>query len=213
MFLNIPNGSGTASNNTVLEIPTTDNGGEYKTLVRVANTAVADVNSTPSSVSTLPVTIVGTSEQTARGARRVLVKVEVPYASLQKCSCESGTYAVDNTKSGDPISIHAVLTIPKQAATDLQSDGETRNAVAVRVAVLQYLLESLIRQAKTSYLPAEPLNGSQDSHYKIMMANEGAPLSVLTEDASTILTNSSPFMRGLSLLKPFVANGTYGPEA
>nr|AMQ23525.1 hypothetical protein [Leviviridae sp.] len=160
MYLNLLNINSGAK--TSVEIPTTDNGAEFKALIPVLNTRLyGNVGTTDplpagASVSTLPITVVGTSEQTARGVRRVLVKVEMPYASLQKCSCESDSYTVDTAKSGDPITMHVVLTLPKQAGIDLQGSGEERDAVFNRIVMLQYILESLIRnQVGTEPLPEE----------------------------------------------------------
>lgn len=205
-----------------VEIPTTDNGSEYKTLINVINGMAPDfapgIGDTLSQ-SMLPITIVGTSEQTARGVRRVLVKVELPYASLQQCNCESGSYNVDTAKSGDPITMHLVLTLPKQAGIDLQSSGTTRDAVFVRIAMLQYILESLVRiNPRTVHLPQEPGSSTGTANYHVGLA--GGPqypgaLTVVGKSANgeVILDAQSPLLRGASLLKPFLASGEYGVEA
>lgn len=221
MFLQLKPQS-TTGNPVTIEIPTTDNGAEYKALISVLNTAEAQNNGggampSTSSVSTLPLTIIGTSEQTARGVRRVLVKVELPYASLQKCGCESAQFSVDTAKSGDPITMHCVLTLPKQAGLDLQGNGAVRDAVLNRIAILQYLMESLIRN--TTNVVADP---SSTSATVLPEEVEGATINVGVSTYSDgagilgvfsdkpVLDLNSPFVRGASLLKPFVTDGTYG---
>lgn len=216
MYLNLLNISSGAP--TSVEIPTTDNGAEFKALIPVMNTRLSgNTGSTDplpagASVSTLPITIVGTSEQTARGVRRVLVKVEMPYASLQKCSCESGSYTVDTAKSGDPITMHVVLTLPKQAGVDLQGSGEERDAVFNRIVMLQYILESLIRNSVGREPLPEEVAGNA---VKVgLTANQNAAgLLAVFSDENAVLELNSPFVRGASLLKPFVTDGSYGAQA
>lgn len=222
MFLQLKSQS-TAGTPVKIEIPTTDNGAQYKALISVLNTAETPNNGggtlpSTASVSTLPITIVGTSEQTARGVRRVLVKVELPYASLQKCSCESAQYSVDTAKSGDPITMHCVLTLPKQAGTDLQGNGAVREAVLNRIALLQYLMESLIRNTgnvisdpdnvEATVLPEEVTGASVQVGSSTY--SNGSGIVGVFADNSTVLDLNSPFVRGASLLKPFVTDGTYG---
>lgn len=190
-----------------IEIPTVDNGTEFRTLVRVQNNPTVS-GDTPV-VSVLPLSIIGTSEETSKGVRRVLVKVELPYASLQKCNCESGSYDVDPERSGSLISMHVVLTLPKQAAKDLSGSNETAAGVFTRVALLQYALETLLRPQGSAFGSADfvPLL-QESSHTDTAVSYGGNQLSVkLGPDAFNAL---SPWRRGMALLKPFLTNGTYG---
>lgn len=213
MYLNLLNIATGAK--TPVEIPTTDNGAEFKALIPVLNTRLSgNIGSNEplpagASVSTLPLTIVGTSEQTARGVRRVLVKVEMPYASLQKCSCESDSYTVDTAKSGDPITMHVVLTLPKQAGVDLQGAGEERNAVFNRIVILQYILESLIRNGVGAEPMPEEVAGNAVK-VGISDSKNAAGILAVFSDEKAVLQLNSPFVRGASLLKPFVTDANYG---
>lgn len=214
MFLTtFKSNNGTVTNEVeAVEIPTTDNGSNYQTLVRFAN-AASESGTGPEAVTTSVISLTGTSEETSKGVRRVLVKVEVPYCSLQQscCGSESGTYAVDASKSGAPITMHIVLTVPKQAVTDLQGSTESRNGVLQRVAFLQHTLESLIRPARKAYLPTDTTDLTAWSPYTVS-ASSGV-LTVYKKTGEDILSSENVWVRGMSLLKPFVTSNTYGPVA
>nr|UJQ85153.1 MAG: hypothetical protein 2 [Leviviridae sp.] len=212
MFLTtFKSNNGTVTNEVeTVEIPTTDNGTNYQTLVRFAN-AAGEPGAEPEAVNTSVLSISGSSEETSKGVRRVMVKVEVPYCSLQHtcCGSESGTYAVDASKSGAPITMHIVLTVPKQAINDLQGPAETRSGVLQRVALLQYLLESVIRPARKAYLPTEPTDRTAWSPFQVSVSSNA--MTVYGKAGEEILSPDNVWVRGMSLLKPFVTTSTYGP--
>lgn len=203
MNITIPKiGGGT----TVIPVPTTDNGSEFKAIVPIASLSGG-------TATTAVLTIVGTSEQTSKGARRVLVKVELPYASLQKCSCSDGSYQVDTAISGEPVSIHTVLTLPKQAVKDLNAADGTRDAVFERITVLKGIMGLLLNPKW------EDISGLDNRTYNAIVSVDGTIAAGQgvrdsnnngTSEATGVRVDTmDPFVRGAALLKPFLNEETY----
>lgn len=219
MFLNTINTDGGVSG---YEFPTTDNGAEYSTLVNVGT--IGDQLSMATKM-----TIIGTAEETSKGLRRVLIKVEIPYASVQTAQCcgsDVSTHTVDQAKSGAVMSLHMVLTLPAQAVKDLGVTGATSEAVTSRIGLLQSFMTLLT-------LPGVRVNGTDDyftsglqsvgilsNHLGATARGYGLAFDELTntwyyalDPAGTATPGygfNNPFVRGASLLKPFKTLGTYG---
>lgn len=216
MNINIPTHT---SADCTLEIPTTDNGREFKTLVPVGN-GLAKVDAQGQytlceSSTTLPVTVVGTTEETAKGLRRVLIKVSMPYVSVseQANCCSDGTSLT--TKVAGDMSLHTVLTLPRAAVSDVTKGGVSQAAVAARIALLQSLLSTLVRlgKAPASYdASAGFVTSDYSSPALIYGEGEKKQLAIATYngDDSGFFNADSPYMRGANLLAPFVSTGSYG---
>lgn len=216
MIINIPNYLGSIS---AIEIPTVDNGREFKTLISVADGFI-DVSSSGAfsvdTTTTLPLTVVGTTEETSKGLRRILVKVTAPYVSVSEQQCCGSDTATRTTRMAGDMSMHIVLTLPRAAVQDVSKGGASQEAVAARVALLQNVLESLLRLGDT------PVAG--DANAYVAGSNTPSLLYWADRDGGAVLGTgikdpnamthffgpASPFMRGANLLAPFTSGGTYG---
>ena len=229
------NGSGSnAAKPYQLNIPSTGDGTEFKTLINICPEWVkktATLWTMPTVTTQLSIT--GTSEQTSKGVRRVLVKVEMPYTSFTEGS--DGKFALDRSKSGDPITAHIVITLPKQWGEDFAATGKLQESAVIQMLFVRTLLASLTR------LPGETLLGTDgigavfpDDHSEsapygaaaVNITNYSSSVSGSdqlyfsatgrTADTSSALLDTlgttDVFVRGASLLKPFIDNQSYGIE-
>lgn len=199
-----------------LEIPTTDNGTEFKTLVQFTPLPSKTVHGV--------LTIVGTSETTSKGLRRVLIKVELPYASFAACGCgdDQASHQLDAAKSGASISLHMVLTLPAQAVTDLQGDTTQVKSVVNQIAILRTIMASLTRfpAFERAGVDVNLLNTDGDAEGEsapygaaaaqlAFVASEGLTLTHVGDSPNLYLVDDI-FRRGAAGLKPFKTDGYYG---
>lgn len=107
--------------------------GEAKAFVpvKILN-AQAGVNPAVATVTELKVS--SDTQSNSRGVRRVMVKVELPYQSLPEADVAAQGGIIDTRRSGQALSAHIVISIPKTAAEDLTG---SRGLAAQKAAIAQ----------------------------------------------------------------------------
>lgn len=158
-----------------LEIPVSNDGTRFETLVSLS--ALPTVTGTGGPTAVLSnciysgkMAIEARSESTTKGVRRILVKVELPYASVMRCACGQTSasssmsgYTIDGARSGDTLSAHLVFTLPRGLGEDLQMTGATQTAALNQIVLIKNLLVSILRQSGEELLNSDAslTNGSE----------------------------------------------------
>nr|UJQ85075.1 MAG: hypothetical protein 2 [Leviviridae sp.] len=158
-----------------LEIPVSNDGTRFETLVSLSAMPVVMSPNGPQAaldncIYSGKMAVEARSEATTRGVRRILVKVELPYASVSRCACAEpktdispGGYSIDGARSGDTLSAHIVFTLPRGMGEDLQMTGATQTAALNQIVLIQNLLVSILRQSGEQLLNSDApiLSGSE----------------------------------------------------
>nr|UJQ84882.1 MAG: hypothetical protein 2 [Leviviridae sp.] len=168
MQLYFGTGASNGTKPTSLEIPVSNDGTRFETLVSLSAMPTVPSSSGPSAVLNNCIysgkmAVEARSESTTKGVRRILVKVELPYASVKRCACgQSSTpaenksnYTIDGARSGDTLSAHLVFTLPRGLGEDLQMTGATQTAALNQIVLVQNLLVSILRQSGVELLNSD----------------------------------------------------------
>lgn len=236
MIVKLPNATGTGRDS--ISFPTDGNHTEYSTIVSIQRLFVptnvsssasskviasssdySNAGATANTATSTMVTISGRTELTAKSVRRVLIKVEMPYASIGIDA--NGLPSVDRAKSGAMMSAHLVVTLPAQAYKDLSGSATTRSAVLSQAAILKGFLEKLIATPAASFPPGDvdtvytvpfdagsfgsTTSGPEGGDIKSALgwANNSEYGLTLAGSASALTAIDDPILRGVSGLNPF----------
>lgn len=147
-------------NPSSLEIPVSNDGTRFETLVSLSAMPLIEGSTGPQAaldncIYSGKMAVEARSESTTKGVRRILVKVELPYASVMRCACgqpstttsDTTGYSIDGARSGDTLSAHIVFTLPRGMGEDLQMTGATQTAALNQIVLIQNLLVSILRQS------------------------------------------------------------------
>lgn len=107
-------------------------GGEAKAFLPVKILGSSGSNPSVATLSELKVS--SDTQANSRGVRRVMVKVELPYQSLPEADVRASGGIVDPRRSGQSLSAHVVVSVPRSAAEDLTG---SRGTDAQRAAIAQ----------------------------------------------------------------------------
>nr|UJQ85243.1 MAG: hypothetical protein 2 [Leviviridae sp.] len=159
MQLYFGTGGSADPNPSSLEIPVSNDGTRFETLVSLSAMPLVMGSSGPEAaldncIYSGKMAVEARSESTTKGVRRILVKVELPYASVSRCACgqtsatttDTTGYSIDGARSGDTLSAHIVFTLPRGMGEDLQMTGATQSAALNQIVLIQNLLASILRQ-------------------------------------------------------------------
>lgn len=108
-------------------------GGEAKAFVPV-KILDAQTGVNPSVAAITEVRVSSDTQSNSRGVRRVMVKVELPYQSLPEADVAAQGGVIDPRRSGQTMSAHIVVSVPRVAAEDLTG---SRGSAAQKAALAQ----------------------------------------------------------------------------
>lgn len=143
------------------------------------------------------VSITTQAETSKGGVRRILVRVSMPYMALDPSSVDgnASNLTYSPTRSGRTLSVHAVITLPREAVEDLRGQRVGSAGVASaagQVALLQNILTGITEVMGTPVTDA----GQPDWKNAIMGLQyyEASNLLVIGNEHHMGLLGTSPAM-------------------
>lgn len=182
-------------------------GGEAKAFipVKILNSA----GSSPAVATLTELKVSSDTQANSRGVRRVMIKVELPYQSLPETDVRASGGVIDSRRSGQTLSAHLVVSVPRTAAEDL-TGSRGIDAQRAMIAQVRGVLSLLLSFTAPEMAGAVNLR-SHDTGGELMgLVGKSIPADGLVHLESESVYTTFGITMGVPTIDPNALNGQTG---